>query len=187
MANKVQFGIKNCHYAVITKSTTGTFSYATPVALPGAVNISLDPSGEVTPFYADNMVYYNAVSNNGYTGTLELAKIPDSFFKDIFGRTLTTGKVLMEDATVEPKEAALLFQIEGDQTDERYLIYEVTFNRPGFSSATITDSKEPNTQSIEFSAIPSTDTTRPGIVSARTTDETTSTIKSGWYSNVYSG
>ena len=70
--NKVQFNLKNVHYSVLTKTvgTGGTisYSYATPVAIPGGgVNLTLDPAGETTPFYADGVIFYNAISNSGYT------------------------------------------------------------------------------------------------------------------------
>ena len=38
--NKVQFGLKNVHYAVRNES-----GYAAPVSVPGAVNLSLDAEG----------------------------------------------------------------------------------------------------------------------------------------------
>ena len=56
--NKVVFGLKNCHYAVITEDETGAFTYGTPVALKGATEISLDPRGETSDFYADDVLYY---------------------------------------------------------------------------------------------------------------------------------
>ena len=50
--NKVQFNLKNVYYAVMT--TTGdTPAWSTPVKVPGAVTLSLDPQVDVTPFYAD--------------------------------------------------------------------------------------------------------------------------------------
>ena len=39
-ANKVKFGLKNVHYAVLDE-TDGAASYGTPVAVPGAVNLNL--------------------------------------------------------------------------------------------------------------------------------------------------
>ena len=45
----------------------------------GAVSLTLDPAGNETSFYADNVVYFSAYANNGYTGTIEFAHIPDGF------------------------------------------------------------------------------------------------------------
>lgn len=45
MANKIKYGISRCYYAKITE-TDGVVTYATPVALAGAVNLTLDQSGE---------------------------------------------------------------------------------------------------------------------------------------------
>ena len=92
-ADKVKFGVKNVHYALLTDE--GTPTYGTPVAIPGAVSLSLEASGESTPFYADNMQYYVTVSNSGYETELEVAIFPDSFLKDVLGYTQsTTDKVL---------------------------------------------------------------------------------------------
>ena len=86
--NKVKFGLKNCHYAKATLDPdTNAVTFGTPVAIPGAVNLSLDPEGDTEPFYADDMVYYTTVANNGYSGDLEIALIPDSFRKDILKET----------------------------------------------------------------------------------------------------
>ena len=62
--NKVQFNIKNVHYAVQTVEGS-TVTYAQPEKVPGAVSLSLDAAGEITPFYADGIVYYASAANNG--------------------------------------------------------------------------------------------------------------------------
>ena len=53
--NKIKFGIKGCYYAVATIAANNSATYGTPVALPGAVNLSLSPQGETNSFYADNI------------------------------------------------------------------------------------------------------------------------------------
>ena len=78
MANKVKYGLSNCYYAVYDE-TAGT--YGTPVAMPGAVNLSLDQEGETNKFRADNIDYYVSISNNGYSGDLDdLASGVESYF-----------------------------------------------------------------------------------------------------------
>ena len=76
-ANKVKFNLKNVHAAKLTVDNSGGYTYATPQAIPGAVSLSLDSEGDMTPFYADGQIYYRSVSNNGYSGDLEIALIPE--------------------------------------------------------------------------------------------------------------
>ena len=180
--NKVQFGLKNCYYAKITE-TGGTFTYGTPVSIPGGVNLNLDAAGDVTKFYADNIVYYMTQANQGYDGSVEFARIPDSFYKDILGLTEGgTSKVLTENAETELAHFAFLFQIDGDKDEELHVLYNVVPTRPAIASGTIQATKEPVTATMNVSALP-----RPedGKVRARTTDTTPTATKTGWFSSVF--
>lgn len=120
--NKVQFNLKNVHYAPMTDTTTPAWD--TPVPVPGAVSLALEQQGSVSPFHADGIVYYQSASNSGYSGDLEMALFPDQMLEDIWGMTLTdTDNVLIENANVQAKSFALLFQIDGDATQQFYLLY----------------------------------------------------------------
>ena len=149
--NKVRFGLKNVHYAKRTVSA-GAVTYGTPVAIPGAVNLDLSPEGSTDPFYADNVTYYVAQANNGYSGSLEVAKIPQAMLTDIWGFT-SSNDVLIENAETEPSSFALAFQIDGDATDQFHLLYNVSAARPNIGSATIEASKTPQTQTVDITAI----------------------------------
>lgn len=183
--NKIKFGIKNCYYAVATITSTGAATYSTPVALPGAVSLSMDAQGDTTKFYADNIVYFTSVANNGYEGDLELAKIPDAFLKDCLGYVQDGNGVLVEDANATPAHFALMFQFEGDKNAKRSVLYNCVASRPAVSGSTKEESIEPQTESITitattvFNSVLNTD-----VVKASCT-ETESTAYNSWTSTVY--
>ena len=66
--NIVKFGLRNVKYSKITIGEDGTYEYATPVAIPGGVNLSLSPSGETNDFFADDVIYFSDTTNQGYEG-----------------------------------------------------------------------------------------------------------------------
>ena len=122
--NKVKFGLKNVHYALLTVSEDGAVSFSTPVPIPGAVSMSLSPQGETETFYADDIAYYVSTANNGYQGDLEIALLPDSFRTDVLREVEDeTDHVLVEKSTAEPQPFALLYQFTGDQQASLRVLY----------------------------------------------------------------
>lgn len=175
--NKVKFGLKSVYYAVRTAGVPGT-----PVAVPGAVSLSLDPQGEQSTFYADNVAYYVSSSNQGYSGDLELARIPDQMRQDIWGEVLqATDKTLYELSTTEPATFDLGFQIEGDQEERLVWLYGCTATRPQLGSTTIAESKEVQTETCTITSSPLSS----GLVKCVTTETTTAAVKTGWFNAVY--
>ena len=183
--NKIRYGIKNCYYAKATISTTGTATYATPVALPGAVSLSLNAQGDQSIFWADNIAYFVSQPNNGYEGELELAKIPDTFLTDCLAYTSDTNGVLIEDAGAAPAHFALMFQFEGDVNAKRSVIYNCVANRPTVSGSTKNETIEPQTETIPLIATSIYNSAlSKDIVKASCTEAQTSQYNS-WLSAVY--
>lgn len=178
--NKVKFNIHNVHYAKRTV-TEGVASYDTPKALPGAVSISLEAQGDLTPFYADGIKYYIASSNTGYEGDLELALVTDEFRQDILNETLDSNQVMIENAMTEAVQFALGFEIDGDQTGTKFWFYNCTATRPTVESETNEDGKEPNTDTLTVSCAADEN----GNVRAKTTETTTAETLAGWFNAVY--
>lgn len=153
MANKVKYGLKNVYYAVATiDDSTHAATYATPVAFPGAVSMSLDAQGELTPFRADNIDYWVGNSNNGYQGDLEMALITDGFKKDILGQVVDANGMLVELKDVEAVHFALMFQFEGDDAATRHILYNCTATRPAAAGQTTEETIEPQTETVQITA-----------------------------------
>lgn len=150
--NKIKYGIKNVKYAVATIASNGSATYGTVKDLPGAVSLSLAAQGETSPFYADNIVYYTSVANNGYEGDLELARVPEGFLKDVLGNLTGGNSLVYEDANANPVHFALLFQFEGDATARRHVMYNCVASRPDVASSTKNESIEPQTETLSITA-----------------------------------
>ena len=179
--NKVKFNICNVHYAPITVAEEGTVTFGTPVPMPGAVSISMDPTGEPESFYADGIEYYVINNNQGYDGDLELAMIPESFRTDILKEEADANKVLVENANSETGSFALLFEFDGDVKKIRHVLYSCVASRPTIESSTKEDEIEVKTETLTITASPLSG----GYVKARTSDATLETAYNSWYEKVY--
>jgi len=186
MANKIKYGIKNVYYAVATLAANNSATYDTPVALPGAVSLTLDPEGDNSVFYADNIAYYTTYANNGYSGSLELALIPDAFRKDVLGEIEDSKDVLVEEQSAPSVHFALIFQFEGDEKATRHVMYNCVASRPSTNGNTKEASIEPQTETINLTVTSVYNASLDkDIVKARTSDTTDSTTYSGWFTSVY--
>ena len=182
MGNKVKYNLKNVHAAKLTKTEDGKYTYATPQPIPGAVSISLDAEGDSSPFYADGIVYFRSTANNGYSGDLEIALIPEWFRTNILKETLDKNGVLIESSKVtEMEKFALLFEFDGDVRCIRHVLYNRTASRPSIESETKEDTIEPGTEKLSLTADPRED----GLVKSRTGDSTSEATYNDWYKQVY--
>lgn len=199
MANKVQFGLKNFHIAPLTFTTNTSYpgsqipSFSTYTWIPGAVSISINPEGDATPFYADDMIYYVSEVNNGYTGTIELAYIRPSDAQLIWGDVVDGNGVHIETAyRNESKHFAMAFEFMNDSKHTRYVYYDVVFERPAINGSTTTNVKEPQTTTLNFRCVPlPVGLTGTGGMNIRATktDATvgtaTDTVYGNWFDNVW--
>ena len=180
--NKVKYNIKNAHYAVQKEDEEGTISFETPVPIKGAVSVSFDANGDITPFYADGIQYYVSAANNGYEGDAEFALIPDQFREDILKEQRDEKSVLHEVSdSGDTPTFAFLFEFDGDQKAIRRVLYNCTATRPSIESETKEENVEPGTETITISNSPLPN----GRVKAQTTVDTDKTTYDGWYKAVY--
>ena len=180
-AEKLYYGLDKAGYAVLTDQDAGT--YEDIVMMPGAVSLTLEQQGEVTKVYADNIVWYQTASNNGYEGDLEIMTVPDTFLTDVMGQTLDdTDKVLMERDTDQTKPVGFVFRVKNDINNTCHVFYNCTATRPSVGGATQEESFEATTQTITISAV---SLPQMGLVKAKTTAETEEGKKTTWFTSIW--
>lgn len=176
--NKLTYGLSNVHVWPITAtSDQGVPTYGTKIKVPGAKEISLSAEGETIKFYADNIIYWAAEANNGYSGTLTIVRIPEAFAEQILKQIKDVNGALVEDADATGVEFAMAFEFEGDINKKRHIFYRCTAGRPEVSSKTKEENIEPNTQEISINAIPRLDN---HFVKA-TVEDASSSAYDSWY------
>lgn len=152
--NKIRYGLKNVHIFPIESVSDTTITYGQVFKLPGAVSLSMDPSGDSNSFYADDVIYHNEFINNGYEGELEIAMINEDFETKILGCTKDENGAIIENVNATSKNFALTFEFKGDKKRVRHILYNVSASRPKFESATKEEKTKINTDKIKFKAIP---------------------------------
>lgn len=152
-ANKVTFGLKKLHVAFLDDSGPAPV-WGTPIHIPGVVNFTPEPQGEESTFYADDGPYFTHASNNGYTGELATALIPDVILKDMLGWEIDSNGMLVETTNGTPKEFAMMFEVQGDKKNRRAVYYRCKASRPGKEHATKGESVEPSQDTLTLTILP---------------------------------
>ena len=181
MANKVKFGLEQVHVAF----SDGQGNWETPIPIPGAVNLSINPDGGENAFYADNTKYYVRHSNNGYTGTLEMALLPLEILAEMLGWEIDDNNMLVENADGQPKEFALLGQVQGDARNRRFVYYRCISGRPADDAATTTESITPTTETLNITVLPIEIDDKRIVKGVIELDESNGAVFDAWFDEVY--
>lgn len=152
--NKITFGLRNVHYSIATQSEGGVWSFATPVALPGAQEFSSEIVGGSTSIYADDIVYGIINQHAGRTITLKLIELTEEFKTAILGYKKLANGNLVEVANAKPVTFALGLEFDGDVKHRRAWFYLCNVTPVGESSKSKADSIEANSVTLNITARP---------------------------------
>lgn len=155
MSGQVEFGLSNVHYAVwdAEGGTDKAGAYKTPIAIKGAVKLTLDAEGDTDTFYADNTAYFVSSVNGGYSGKLTIAHADKQLYVDLLGWELDDNGTLVEPADADSASFALMYEANGDPKKQRGVLYNVKLSRPSVEKNTTEDKSTPDTLEFEFNAV----------------------------------
>ena len=141
--------------------------YAVPVALPGAISLTLSANTARKILTVDETEAGAAEVLVNYAGELNLARIPDAFRADCLGEQTDGNGMKYETAAPVTARFALLFEFDGDQYKTRHVLYNCTASRPAIAGQTVNpdDGPDPsqNTETLTITAAARPD----GLVRAR--------------------
>lgn len=175
-SNLIEYGLAKVYFAKLTKTTDTSgkvsLTYGTPVALPGAQSLTINPESSDSTIYADDTVYKKIYANNGYSGELTLVHMTDTIATTLLNYKTATDGSIVEVANAEPVEGALLFQFKGDAQNTRHILFDCVFTRGNSTANTKGDSLDPTTLTISYSAVPVELTDGSTITKLRITEGT---------------
>lgn len=152
--NKVTFGLRNVHIAFKDESAVDQPAWETPIKVPGAVRWSPEVQGDSNTFYADDTDYFVITANNGYTGELEMANVPDEVLAEMLGWQIDDNGMLVELSDAIPKRFAIMGEVQGDKRSRRFVYYDCQATRPAKERTTKGESIEPNTDVLSMNVSP---------------------------------
>lgn len=183
MENKVVFGLKKVHIAKLIENN-GIITYDTPFALPGAVNLTLDKEGATAIFRADDSDYYKKASNNGYSGSLEVADVIEKFLTDILGQYKDANGAIGENAEDVVSRFALMFEIDGDKRKRRMVFYDCLAERPSINPST-TEQDDPGIKTATMDLTISPRPTDKQVKNSIEASDDNQTVFNAFFESVY--
>lgn len=183
--NKVTFGLEKVHIAFFDESAAQQPAWETPIHIPGAVRWTPTAVGESTNFYADNTLYFSYTANNGYTGELEMANVPDAVLAEMLGWEIDENGALIEVSDAIPKHFALMGQIQGDKRNRRFVYYDCVASRPAKERQTKAESIAPATDVLNLTISPIEIDGKTIVRGEMELSDTNATAYNGFFSAVY--
>lgn len=180
--NKVRFGLSNVYVAKLIENE-GSITYGTPFRVPGARSLNISAEGDSNDFFADDINYFSQYANNGYSGDLEIAMLPDQFLTEILGQTIDTNGAISESSKDAASRFALMGEFQGDIKPRRFVFFDCTVSRPSQEMTTIESTKEPNTDTLNIKL-----TARPTDNKVKTVielNDDNQAVFDNWFSAVY--
>lgn len=187
---KSRVGLDSLYVAEVTQDDASGYAAGTPEWFAPAAEASIAPAVNRQTQYADDQPYDTFSSEGESTIQLTVTGIPLEMLAKVTGRVFdaTTGRMYDNGGT--PPEYALMFRSKKSNGNYRYYSYvKGKFDMPGEEAASQTDSPDPKTTQITFTAVKSIykfdlGDINDGVKRVVGDDDTDAFSSTGWFSQV---
>lgn len=177
--NEINYGLRNCYYALKDDLK--------PLPLKGAISLRLDSQIDTqTKRLASNNAtgFINTpigLSDKGYTGTLELASLPDTFMNDVLGYYKDDNGIIIKRRQTVKHFILLTEEQSNNNNGRRYQYLNCTCTGHNINAQTTDEKITPNTITLQLIVSPNLD----GIVYKIIRKSDNETIYNDWFNKVY--
>lgn len=153
---KSRVGLDSLYVAAVTQDSALGYTAGTPEWFAPAAEVSIAPAVNRQTQYADDQAYDAFSSEGESTIQITVTGIPLEMLAKVTGRVFDSSTGRMYDNGGTPPEYALLFRSRKSNGKYRYYCYvKGRFDMPGEEAASMTDSPDPKTTQITFTAVKS--------------------------------
>ena len=188
---KSALGLRDLYYALVTQDNSSAYAAGTPATLAPAVTANQTPSANSVTQYADDGPY-DVLTGEGETKIdFEVTNIPIQIQAILLGKKYDASTGRMFDQGGTPPDVALSFRSLKSNGSYRYFQFlKGKFSAPSEEQSTKTDSPEPKTAKITFTAVKTTyqftlpDSVVDGVKAVKGDSDATGFSGTTWFSAV---
>ena len=136
---KILIGLDNFYYSLLSTDTTAGVTYQAPVALKGAVSVSVNMNSEVTTIFADDGPFDTAESMGQIELDITIVDCSQEDYAALMGHTIVAG-VLNESVSDQPPDLAFGFRALRSNSAYSYIwLLKGKFSKPEIKHETKSD------------------------------------------------
>jgi phi13 family phage major tail protein len=188
---KSALGLRDLYYALVTQDDSSAYAAGTPAIVAPIVSANQTPSANSVTQYADDGPY-DVLTGEGETKIdIEVTNIPIEIQAILLGKKYDSSTGRMFDQGGTPPDVALSFRSLKSNGSYRYFQFlKGKFSAPTEEASTKTDSPEPKTAKITFTAVKTSyhftlpDSVVDGVKLVKGDGDATNFSGTTWFSSV---
>lgn len=154
---KSALGLRDLYYALVTQDDSSAYAAGSPALVAPLVSVSQTPASNSVTQYADDGPYDVLTSEGETKIDLETTNIPIEIQAILLGKKYDASTGRMFDHGGTPPDVALSFRsIKSNGKYRYYQFLKGKFSSPSEEQSTKTDSPEPKTTKISYTAVKTT-------------------------------
>jgi phi13 family phage major tail protein len=151
---KSTLGLRDLYYALVTQDDADAYAADTPAYMAPIINANSTPASNSQTQYADDGPYDVMTAEGETKIDLETTGIPAEVLATLLGKAYDASTGRMFDNGGTPPDVALSFRAQKSNGSYRYFQYlKGKFSAPTEEHATKTDTPDPKTAKITFTAV----------------------------------